>query len=351
MVLAAGAGTRLRPLTFETPKPMVPVVNRPVLHHVLDNLSRHGVREVALNLHAQPEQVRGYCGNGARWALDIRYSHEPRLLGTAGSLKPLESFFRDQTFLVMSGDGLSDADLAALARFHRQKRSCATMVVKAVESRFEYGVTLMDPAGRIHGFLEKPSWGEVFPRRKKNNKPLPIKVNTGIYMFEPEVLRLIPKGRPCDFGHDVWPKLLRLRKRIFAWEWKGYWCDVGNLAEYRKAQVDSLDGRVGIRIPGRQIRKGVWAEEDARIDPKATLHPPCLIGRGVAVEAGAQIGPYTVVGDRSRVASNAVLKNCTLFDGVSVSRDVHLSNCVIGSKGSVRSDISAYEAAVLNIRQ
>src|SRR5580658_2841946 len=165
MVLAAGAGTRLRPLTFELPKPMVPVVNRPVLHHVLDNLARHGIRDVMMNLHAQPDMIRDYCGDGSRWSLNIQYSFEPKLLGTAGALKKVASFFKDDTILLVSGDGLSDVDFTALHKFHKAKKSLATMTVKAIDSRFEYGVTLMNPSGRIKGFLEKPSWGDVFSNR------------------------------------------------------------------------------------------------------------------------------------------------------------------------------------------
>ncbi len=185
MLLAAGAGNcAWRPLTYETPKPMVPVVNRPVIHHVLDNLLKHGVEEVMVNLHSMPEQVRGYCGDGSRWSLKVAYSHEPKLMGTAGAIKKAETFLKDGPFFVMSGDGLSDIDLAAMYAFHRKRGAVATMATKRIDARFEYGVTLTDASQRIKGFMEKPSWGDVFSN----------KVNTGIYLFEPEVLKLIPEG-------------------------------------------------------------------------------------------------------------------------------------------------------------
>jgi len=340
IVLAAGAGTRLRPLTYETPKPMVPVVNRPVIHHVLDNLLRHGIKEVAVNLFAHAEQVRGYCGDGSRWSLGLRYSLEPKLMGTAGAVKKVAGFLKSGPFFVMSGDGLSDIDLTAMLEFHRKRRALATMAVKAVDVRFEYGVTLLGRGGRIQGFKEKPSWGEVFSNM----------VNTGIYLFEPEVLRLIPSGTVYDFGHELWPKLLKRRLPIFAYETKDYWTDVGNLSEYRQSQIDALDRRIRINIPGSEVRKGIWVEGGSAIDPKAVLRSPCLIGKGCRIEAGAQIGPYTVVGDRAIIGTQANLKNCILFDNVTVGRDVHLSNCIIGPKGSVKENITVYEAAVLNIR-
>lgn len=341
MVLAAGAGTRLRPLTYEIPKPMVPVVNRPVLHHVLDNLLRHGVKDVMMNLYAHAEQVRGYCGDGSRWSLRLNYSREPKLLGTAGAIKKVERFFSQGPFVVLSGDGLSDIDITALYEFHRRKRSLATMALKAVDARFDYGVTMTDDNGRIKGFLEKPLWSDVFSN----------KANTGIYLFEPEVFRHIPKNKVYDFGHELWPKLLKLKLPIFAYEMPGYWCDVGNLAEYRKSQLDSLSGKVRINIPGREIRKGIWVEQGSFLHPRAILRAPALIGKGCSVADRAVVGPYTVVGDRSVISSQAVLKNCILFNNVTVGKNVHLSNCILGANGSVRENITVYEAAVLNIRQ
>ncbi|MBI4375811.1 MAG: NDP-sugar synthase [Elusimicrobia bacterium] len=339
MVLAAGAGTRLRPLTFQIPKPMVPVVNRPVVHHVLDNLLRHGVKDVMVNVFAHPEQVKGYLGDGSRWSLRVRYSHEPRLMGTAGAIKKVENFFTDGPFLVMSGDGLSDIDLSDMLRFHKKRKSIATMAIKGVDSRFEYGVTMTDESGRIKGFLEKPSWGDVFSN----------KVNTGIYLLEPEVLKYIPRNRAYDFGHELWPKLLKLRKPIYAYETQRYWCDVGNLSEYRRCQVDVLEGRVQVSIPGAETRKGVWIEEGSTISPRTVLRGPCVIGKGCLIEAGAQIGPHTVVGDRARIFSRAVLKNCILFANVTVGSGVQLSNCILGANGHVTENITVYEAAVLNL--
>ncbi|MFI5360607.1 MAG: sugar phosphate nucleotidyltransferase [Elusimicrobiota bacterium] len=341
MLLAAGAGTRLRPLTYATPKPMVPVVNRPVIHHVLDNLLKHGIEEVMVNLHALPEQVRGYCGDGSRWSLKLGYSLEPKLMGTAGAIKRVEGFLKDGPFFVMSGDGLSDIDLTAMHAFHRKRGSIATMATKRIDARFEYGVTLTDGGQRIKGFLEKPSWGDVFSN----------KVNTGIYLFEPEVLKLIPKNRPYDFGHDLWPKLLKMKKPIYAYETDSYWCDVGNLPEYRRCQIDCLDRKAHINIPGHEIRRGVWVQEGTVIDPKAKLLPPVVIGKAGRIAAGAVVGPYSVIGDRAQIGAGATLERCILFDNVTVGEGVNLTNCIIGPNGHVKENISVYEAAVLNIRQ
>lgn len=341
MLLAAGAGTRLRPLTYQIPKPLIPVANRPVIHYVLDNLSRHGIKEIMINLSAHADQIRSYCGNGSQWGLRLHYSHETTLLGTAGGVKNVEDFFKGEPFLVMSGDGLSDIDLSDMIAFHNKKHALGTIAVKSVDSRFEYGVTLSDKSGRIKKFIEKPSWGDVFSST----------VNTGIYLFEPEALRYIPKRQIYDFGHQLWPKLLELKKPIYAYNLKSYWTDVGNLAEYRKSQIDCLDGKVDIALPGRQVLKGIWVEEPASVSPEAVLKAPCLIGKNVQISAYAEIGPYSVIGSNSKICSRAVLKNCMLFDNVVVEKEAHLSNCILGPNSVVKESINAYEAAVLNMPQ
>lgn len=182
MVMAAGAGTRLRPLTNAVPKPMIPIANRPVLEYTIVNLRRHGITDIILNLHAQPEMIRNYFKDGSAWDVRIEYSHEPELLGTAGGVKKVEKFLSGGTFLVLSGDGLTNADLTSLLAFHRRSKSVATMAIQGVDTRFEYGVTVTAKGGRITRFIEKPRWSDVFTNE----------VNTGIYVFEPEVLASIP---------------------------------------------------------------------------------------------------------------------------------------------------------------
>jgi mannose-1-phosphate guanylyltransferase/phosphomannomutase len=339
MVMSAGAGTRLRPLTFAVPKPMVPIANKPVLEHTLDNLKRHGIREVILNLHSYPGMIQDYFGDGALRGMRLTYSLEPKLLGTAGGVKKAESFLKGETFLVMSGDGLTDIDLTRLVEFHRHRRAVATMAVKSVPAHFEYGVTLTDRRGRITRFVEKPAWGDVFSDE----------VNTGIYVFEPSIFRQIPRGRPYDFGQQLWPKLLRQRQRIFGYRMDNYWDDVGNLNEYRKAQQDALDGKVHIQFPGWQVRPGVWIDEGTRIEPHVKLEPPCLVGRGCRIERGSVIGPYTVIGHHARIGRRTHLRRSILWNDVQVRNGISLENCIIGHRAQVNESISVYEGAVMNI--
>ena len=337
-VMAAGAGTRLRPLTFAIPKPMVPVINKPVLEHTLENLCRHGIRQAVLNLHHYPETIKNYFGDGASLDMKISYSHERELLGTAGGVKKMEDFF-DSTFLVMSGDGLTDIDLTRAIDFHNRKKALATMVLKTVDAKFDYGITITDSRGKIRKFVEKPSWSDVFANT----------VNTGIYIFEPEVFKYIPGDTFFDFGLQLWPKLLKLKKPIYGYLMDEYWTDVGNLTEYRRGVRDALDRKLKLHIDGDQMRPGIWIGEGTRIEKGARLNPPCVIGAHCVIGRNAVIDEYTTVANRSRIGPGANLKNSILWERVEVAKNVRLDNCIIGHGAKVSEDISVFEGAVLNI--
>ncbi len=340
MVMAAGAGTRLHPLTFSVPKPLVPIANRPVLEYTIENLRRHGITDVVLNLHNHPQMIRNHFKDGSRWGVRIQYSFEPQLLGTAGGVKKVSSLLKGDTFLIMSGDGLTDIDLTELVAFHRQRRAIGTLALKNVDSRFEYGVTLTGAQGRVTRFIEKPTWSDVFSSQ----------VNTGIYVFEPSVLAQIPPRKTYDFGKELWPKLLKNRARIFGQVINAYWCDVGNLSEYRRAQRDVLDGKVRLPFPGRMIRPSIWVDEGTVIDRSVALEAPSLIGKNCQIGRGSRIGAYTVIGNDARIGRNVTLRNCILWNNVRVDNHVSLENCIIGHGARVTENISVYEGAVINIR-
>jgi NDP-sugar pyrophosphorylase family protein len=337
-VMAAGAGTRLRPLTFAIPKPMVPVVNKPVLEHTLENLKHHGITDIALNLHCYPGMIKRHFGDGSRFGIKIRYSFEKTLMGTAGGVKKLENYL-DSTFIVMSGDGLTDINLTKAVRFHKAKKALATMILKSVDAQFEYGVTIIDTDGRIKKFVEKPKWSDVFANT----------VNTGIYIFEPEILKYIPENSFYDFGFQLWPDLLKKHKRIFGYNMDEYWTDVGNLSEYRRGVKDTLDGKLKLEIPGQQRKPGIWIGNGTHIEKGAMLNSPCVIGTNCFIGKNAIIDSYTTVGNNARVGQGAVIKNSILWEKVRVAKNVKLDNCIIGSEAEVSEDISVFEGTVLNI--
>jgi mannose-1-phosphate guanylyltransferase/phosphomannomutase len=336
--MAAGAGTRLRPLTYAIPKPMVPVVNKPVLEHTIENLAHHGFSRIIMNLHAYPAIIKNHFGTGARHGIQITYSFEKDLLGTAGGVKKMEQCF-DSTFVVMSGDGLTDIDITKAIEFHKQKKALATMVLKPVDTKFDYGVTLTDKGGRIKRFIEKPRWSDVFANT----------VNTGIYIFEPEVFRHIPAQTFYDFGSQVWPDLLRKRKRIYGYVMDEYWTDVGNLSEYKKGVRDALDRKLKIYIPGDQDKPGIWIGKGTVIEKGVKLESPCVIGDYCFIGKNAIIGKHTTIADHTNIGEKAEIYNSILWEKVSVAKNVHLDNCIIGYEAKVSADISVFEGAVLNI--
>lgn len=341
MIMSAGAGTRLRPLTHNIPKPLMPIVNRPVLEHTLNNVRRSGITEVALNLHAYADMVHSFVGDGSAWGLTVHYSHEKKLLGTAGGVKKLEPFLKTGTFLVMSGDGLTDIDLKRVLAFHRRKRAFATMVLKPVDTRFEYGVTVTNRDGRIRKFIEKPLWSDVFSNT----------VNTGIYVFEPGIFRYIPSRKIWDFGHNVWPDLLARGERIFGYVMPEYWCDIGNLQEYHRGQNDALSGAVKVSIPGKQLRRGVWVGEHTSIHPKAKLEAPCVIGKHCRIASGARIGGHTSIGNHVIVHEGAVITQSILWDRVVVHHRARLHNCIIGYDEKVRQNVSLHDGSLIHTNQ
>ena len=340
MVMSAGIGTRLRPLTYNIPKPMFPIVNKPVLEHVLELLRKHNIKEVVINIHAHQSMIRNYFGDGSRFGMKINYSEEKKLMGTAGGVKKVERFF-DDTFLVMSGDGLTNINLSDVINFHKKRKAFGTMVLKRVDSRFEYGIALTKKGGQIKQFVEKPNWSSVFSNT----------VNTGVYVFQTEVFRYIPRAKFCDFARDVWPQLLQRGERIFGYETKNYWCDIGNLLEYRRGQNDALEGKIKLVVPGERKSKNVWIGKGTQIAPGVRIKGPCVIGKNCQLRENASIGEFSTIGNNSIIEKGARLKNCILWNGVHVRKNVKLINCIIGNNADISTNISVYEGSVINVRE
>jgi len=230
VVMAGGEGNRLRPLTSNQPKPMVPVVGKPCMEHILELLREHGMNEVIVTVAFLPQAIRSYFGEGETLGMQIGYSVEESPLGTAGSVR-LTAKQLDETFLVISGDALCDVDLSALVAFHNERGAAVTIGLKSVDNPLEFGIVVTDEEGRVERFLEKPSWGQVFSDT----------INTGIYVMEPEVLKHVPGDRPYDFSKELFPYLLEMGRPIYGYVMDGYWQDIGNLDQFRQANFDALE--------------------------------------------------------------------------------------------------------------
>ncbi|MDN5344616.1 MAG: mannose-phosphate guanylyltransferase / phosphomannomutase, partial [Clostridia bacterium] len=336
IIMAGGEGSRLRPLTCKRPKPLVPVANRPVMEYCVDLLRELGITEVGVTLQYLPGLIQEYFGDGSDFGLHLHYFIEDKPLGTAGSVKNAAAFL-DETFVVVSGDALTDFDLRPAIARHKESGALATLVLTTVDNPLEYGVVITNPDGSIRSFLEKPSWGEVFSDR----------VNTGIYILEPEVLELVPEGKPFDFSKDLFPRLLKEKRLLFGVTLSGYWCDIGNLNQYRQAQEDILGGKVKVRVVGEDRGNGIVAGEGVEIDPTARIEGPVLLGGYCHIGAGAVVGPFTMLGPYTRVEEGAVIKRSILWDNVYASEGVSLRGAVVCSRASLQRQAQVYEGAVI----
>ncbi|MEW6447202.1 MAG: mannose-1-phosphate guanyltransferase [Bacillota bacterium] len=336
IIMAGGEGSRLRPLTCNRPKPMVPVVNRPIMAYCVDLLRNHGVREIGVTLRYLPEVIQEYFGSGRDFSVNMRYFVEDSPLGTAGSVKNASSFL-DQTFIVVSGDALTDVNLSEAVAFHKNKGAIATIVLTRVDCPLEYGVVITGESGRIRRFLEKPGWGEVFSDT----------VNTGIYILEPEVLDFFKAGEQFDFSKDLFPLLLRENMPLYGAVLCGYWCDVGSLEAYLQAHQDVLSGKVKVRLPGREVAPGVWVEDGAVIDPTARLEGPLVVGADTLVGPGALIGSFTVIGSGCTVQAGASIKRSVVWSNSFIGKGAAIRGAILGNRIQVQAYAGVYEGAVV----
>ncbi|MFP5317648.1 MAG: sugar phosphate nucleotidyltransferase [Acidimicrobiia bacterium] len=336
VIMAGGEGTRLRPLTSNQPKPLMPLANRPMMEHVIKLLKRHGFDEVVVTLAFLPQTIRTYFGDGSEFGVRMVYATEETPLGTAGSVRNAMAEL-DETFLVISGDVLTDIDLTAVIDFHRQRRAVATLALKSMENPLEFGIVITREDGSIERFLEKPTWGQVFSDT----------VNTGIYVLEPEVFDYIPAGESVDFSEHVFPKLLADGKTLMGHVAEGYWEDVGTLDAYIKVHRDVLKGQVDMDIPGFRVSEGVWLGEGAEIDPAAKVEGPAIVGDFCRVEAGARLGQYTVLGANVMVRADADLERTVVHDNAYLAQSVRLRGTIVGRSSDLRAYARCEEGVVL----
>jgi mannose-1-phosphate guanylyltransferase/mannose-1-phosphate guanylyltransferase/phosphomannomutase len=321
MVLAAGLGTRLRPLTYEITKPMVPVLDRPVMGHILDLLDKHGIDEVVANLHYFPDSIKRYFGDR------LTYRVEPELLGTAGGVRACADFFGTDSFLVISGDALTDIDLSAFIARHREAGAIATLAVKKVSDTREYGVVLHDRAGRITGFQEKPSPEEA----------LSDLGNCGIYIFAPEIFDYFPERPFVDWAQDVFPTLLENDIPFHMHEVSEYWNDVGSLGELRQGTFDALRGELRLQVEGEEVAPGVTVAGETAVPASVEIEGPVWIGHDVQVGEGARLMGPVVLGDGARIGARAQLRGSIVFPGTTIAPGAIEIGAIAGHSGILES--------------
>ena len=332
--MAGGTGTRLRPLTCDLPKPMVPIVNRPVMEYTIELLKKHGIQDIAVTLGYLPGVIREHFGTGAEYGVNLQYFVEETPLGTAGSVMNTGDFLQE-TYIVISGDALTDLDIGRALAFHRERGSQATLVLKTKPIPLEYGVVMTDEGGRITRFLEKPSWGEVFSDT----------VNTGIYILEPGIMGEFKKGETFDFSKDLFPKLLQDDSPMYGFVTDDYWCDIGDLASYRQAQFDLLDGKVNARINAVEKQPGIWIGAGCSLTDNVRLEAPAYIGKG-SLAKDVQIGPYTVINDNCHILGGS-LKRTVVWKQSNLGRDVEGRGATICRKVTLDAGVRMFEDTVV----
>ena len=330
IIMAGGFGTRLRPLTCNIPKPMVPMMNKPMMEHIVDLLKTHGIKDIVTTLFYQPDVITGYFGDGSKFGVHIQYRKSEADYGTAGSVRNAKDFL-DERFIVISGDVLTDFDLKAAVKFHESKKAAATILLTHVPNPLQFGVVLTREDGKITRFLEKPSWGEVFSDT----------VNTGVYILQPEVLDLIPEREDFDFSKNLFPILLERDMGLYGYVCDGYWRDIGNLNEYQEAHLDVLRGQVKINLQGKALGDS-FVGENSRIETDHKNLSASLIGSNTRIHPNAVV-KNSVIGNQCEIMSGALVRNSIVWDGTQVGSKTELSSDVIGSKCIIGDEVAILE--------
>jgi mannose-1-phosphate guanylyltransferase/phosphomannomutase len=315
---------------------MVPVMNVPIMEHIINLLKSHGITEIGVTLMYLPQKIKDYFGNGSHFGVNIHYFTEDTPLGTAGSVKNANDFL-DETFIVISGDSLTDMDITKAVEFHRSKESKATLVLTRVDVPLEYGVVITDKKGAITGFLEKPSWSEVFSDT----------VNTGTYILEPEIMDYLEQGKKTDFSQDLFPLLLEKKDPMFGYIMSDYWCDIGDLQAYLQAHYDALEGKVKLNIDLTEIKKGVWVGSGTIIDSQAVLNTPCLIGDNCRIGSKAVIDSFSILGNNNVIEDEASIKRSVLWNGNYIEYGSEIRGAILCNKVNLKHYVRIFENAVV----
>ena len=355
VIMAGGEGTRLRPLTSNQPKPMLPMANRPMMEHVVGLLRQHGITDIVVTVAFMANAIRSYFDDGSEFGVRMVYATEETPLGTAGSVLNARDEL-DERFVVISGDVLTDIDVSRVVSFHQDKGALATISLVSVENPLEFGIVITNEDGSIERFLEKPTWGQVFSDT----------INTGIYVLEPEIFDFIPEGRSVDFSAEVFPAVLAAGRPIYGCVSEGYWEDVGTIEAYLKAHQDILDEKVQVEIDGFPLRPGVWLGKGSTVDPTAVIGGPAVIGDNCSIGAGVVLGEYSTLGSNVRIAEGAEVRRSVISDngylgtgvrveGAVVARSCDLrpgarlepgsvlgEGCLVGSHAEIRAGVKVY---------
>jgi NDP-sugar pyrophosphorylase family protein len=337
IVLAAGVGSRLDPLTTQVPKPLVPVANTPVMEHILLLLKRHGISEIASNLHYLPDQVRNYFGDGSKLDVELGFHFEETLSGDAGGVRALRNYLDGETFIVMMGDLLTDADLTYVINQHKSKGALATIALKQVDDVSQFGVALLDSQSFIKGFQEKPAAADALSNL----------ASTGIYILEHEIFKHIPENGPYGFGRQLFPTLVDQGLPVLGVEISNYWSDVGTVKQYRLANFDALDGRLQVDLKGQKSSWG-YIGGGSTVDDGVEVEGLLLLGENSHIAPGVKVRGKVVVGDNCIIEAKAELEDTVIWSNVNIEARAVVRDSVIGRNCMVKNGSRQINKAVVD---
>lgn len=338
IIIAGGLGTRLRPLTYNRPKPVIPLVNKPFVIHQIELLKKYGINEVILNLHYLSDSIKLIFGNGQDLGVKIDYSIEESPLGTAGAVKNAQKYFKgEDIIIVFNGDVLTDINISDIINFHKKNGAQATITLTRVEDPTHYGLVMTDENARVRKFLEKPSWEHVTTNT----------INAGIYILNASIFNDVPANSVYSFERDLFPKLLAEDKKVFGYISDAYWLDIGSPEKYLKAHKDILTGEILVNINGEKNPNNIWIDKNSNISSDAKLNGPIILGKNVQIYSHAKINPLTVIGDSVRINEGASVENSVLLRNSIIGKDVKLHSCIIGENCIIEDYAEIGEGVVL----
>lgn len=318
VILAGGTSARLHGLSTNLPKPLAPFFDRPLIHYTIKLLAKHGIKDILIAVSQCAKELVEYFGTGSSYGVDIRYSVETEPMGSAGAVKLLQPMLTE-TFVVISGDLITDIDLAQAIRTHNSASSLATMLLHEVDDPSQFGIVGCDDSGRVTRLIEKPRSIEAFTNT----------INTGIYVLEPEALSSIPYNTAQEFTTNLFPRLLHNQESVYGFEVPGYWCDTGNLLQYRNAHFDALQGRLRIDLPAIHVGEGIWVGGGVDIHPTAQLSSPIYVGAGAVIGRNARIGEHTIVGANAVIDEEAFVGRSVIGAGAHIGRETDVTDSIV----------------------
>ena len=337
VILAGGKGTRLRPITYINPKPMLPLINRPFMNNFILWLKSHGLKDIILSTGYLPDIFREYFGDGSDFGLKLTYITEESPLGTCGAVKNVEKYLSRSSFMVFNGDILTSLNLRNMISFHKKKKADITISLTPVEDPTAYGLVPIDKDGRVKEFLEKPNWEEITTNL----------INAGTYIIEPHIMALAPEGENYSFERGLFPKALRNEYKIYGYVSDSYWLDVGTPEKYLSAHYDILDKKLNFKFPYRRIMQNIYIGEKVKYSKDNFTSGPLVVGDGTVIEEGAKILPLTVIGNNCHVSSGANLSASVVLDNCKIGKNCIIKDSILSKNVKVGEDVKIEEKSVI----